>query len=90
MFRAGRRGTLFLDEVTEMSAKSQVDLLRVLESQRFTRVGGETVLHADARIVSATNRSMAELIEEGTFREDLYYRLNVIPIRDPIAEAASR
>ncbi|QDT04554.1 Transcriptional regulatory protein ZraR [Rubripirellula lacrimiformis] len=82
-FEQAAGGTLFLDEVTEMSAKSQVDLLRVLESQQFTRVGGESVLTADARIVSATNRSVATLIEEGTFREDLYYRLNVIPIEVP-------
>lgn len=76
-------GTLFLDEVTEMSPKSQIDLLRVLETNEFTRVGGETRLHSDARIISATNRSAHELIEEGAFREDLYYRLNIIPIEVP-------
>ncbi|TWU46916.1 sigma-54-dependent transcriptional regulator [Rubripirellula reticaptiva] len=76
-------GTLFLDEVTEMSPKSQVDLLRVLESQRYTRVGGEEVQVADARIVSATNRTVSMLIDDGTFREDLFYRLNVIPIEVP-------
>lgn len=76
-------GTLFLDEVTEMSAKSQVDLLRVLETDEYTRVGGEERLISDARIISATNRSVLELIEEGSFREDLYYRLNVIPIELP-------
>lgn len=76
-------GTLFLDEVTEMSAKSQVDLLRVLETDEYTRVGGEERLISDARIISATNRSVHELIEEGSFREDLYYRLNVIPIELP-------
>ncbi len=76
-------GTLFLDEVTEMSAKSQVDLLRVLETDEYTRVGGEERLLSDARIISATNRSVLELIEEGSFREDLYYRLNVIPIELP-------
>jgi two-component system NtrC family response regulator len=82
-FEQASPGTLFLDEVTEMSAKSQVDLLRVLETRGFTRVGGEQLLHSDARIVSATNRSVQDLIEEGTFREDLYYRLNVIPIELP-------
>ncbi len=76
-------GTLFLDEVTEMSAKSQVDLLSVLDTDDFTRVGGEERLISDARIISATNRSVLELIEEGSFREDLYYRLNVIPIELP-------
>ncbi len=82
-FEQATGGTLFLDEVTEMSAKSQVDLLRVLETDEYTRVGGEERLISDARIVSATNRSVLELIEEGSFREDLYYRLNVIPIELP-------
>lgn len=82
-FEQAEGGTLFLDEVTEMSAKSQVDLLRVLESRQFTRVGGEELLQTDVRIVSATNKSVDELIEDGSFREDLYYRLNVIPISVP-------
>lgn len=76
-------GTLFLDEVTEMSAKSQVDLLRVLETGEFTRIGGEDRIRSDARVISATNRSTQDLVEEGKFREDLYYRLNVIPIDVP-------
>ncbi len=76
-------GTLFLDEVTEMSPKSQVDLLRVLETGEYARVGGEERLKSDARIISATNRSIADLVEEGTFREDLSYRLNIIPIEIP-------
>lgn len=82
-FEQADGGTLFLDEVTEMSAKSQVDLLRVLESGTFVRVGGEIVLTSDARIVSATNKDVHALIEEGTFREDLFYRLNVVPIQIP-------
>ncbi len=82
-FEQAASGTLFLDEVTEMSTKSQVDLLRVLETREFARVGGEEILHADARIVSATNRSAQGLIDEGKFREDLFYRLNVIPIEVP-------
>jgi two-component system NtrC family response regulator len=82
-FEQSVRGTLFLDEVTEMSAKSQVDLLRVLETGEYTRVGGEERLQSDARIISATNRSVQELIAEGQFREDLFYRLNVIPIEVP-------
>ncbi|WP_146675333.1 sigma-54-dependent transcriptional regulator [Pirellula sp. SH-Sr6A] len=76
-------GTLFLDEVTEMSPKSQVDLLRVLETGEFNRIGGENRLQSDARIISATNRSVQDLIDDGTFREDLFYRLNIIPIEVP-------
>ncbi|TWU40133.1 Transcriptional regulatory protein ZraR [Novipirellula aureliae] len=76
-------GTLFLDEITEIPAKSQVDLLRVLESQQYTRVGGEDQMHSDARIVSATNRDVSQMLAEGTFREDLYYRLNIVPIHVP-------
>lgn len=82
-FEQAAGGTLFLDEVTEMSSKSQIDLLRVLETGEYTRVGGEERLLSDARIVSATNRSTQNLIEEGSFREDLNYRLNVIPIELP-------
>ncbi|QDT41711.1 Transcriptional regulatory protein ZraR [Gimesia alba] len=82
-FEQAQGGSLFLDEVTEMPAKSQVDLLRVLETQQFMRVGGEEVMKSDARIISATNKSVEPLIEEGTFREDLFYRLNVIPIHVP-------
>jgi two-component system NtrC family response regulator len=76
-------GTLFLDEITEIPAKSQVDLLRVLETQRYTRVGGETELHSDARIVSATNRDVSQMLSDNSFREDLYYRLNIVPIFVP-------
>jgi two-component system NtrC family response regulator len=76
-------GTLFLDEITETTAKSQVDLLRVLEQQEFRRLGGEDVIKADVRVISATNRDIDELVRQGDFREDLYYRLNVIPLRVP-------
>ena len=76
-------GTLFLDEITEIPAKSQVDLLRVLETQQYSRVGGEDDLHSDARIVSATNRDVSQMLTDGTFREDLYYRLNIVPITVP-------
>ena len=82
-FEQAQGGSLFLDEVTEMPAKSQVDLLRVLETQQFMRVGGEDVINSDVRIISATNKTVDPLIEEGTFREDLFYRLNVIPIHIP-------
>ncbi|MEO8497113.1 MAG: sigma-54 dependent transcriptional regulator [Planctomycetota bacterium] len=80
--RAGG-GSLFLDEITEIPAKCQIDLLRVLEIQQYQRVGGEEVLNSDVRLISATNKSAASLIEEGAFREDLFYRLNVIPIQIP-------
>jgi two-component system NtrC family response regulator len=82
-FELANGGTLFLDEVTEMSPKSQVDLLRVLETREVVRLGGERPLFADARIVAATNRDMDRLVREGQFREDLYYRLNVVPVEVP-------
>jgi len=82
-FEQASGGTLFLDEVTEMSGKSQVDLLRVLETRTFMRVGGEHLQRTDARILSATNKSVQDLIDDGSFREDLFYRLNIIPIQVP-------
>jgi len=82
-FEQASGGTLFLDEITEIPAKSQVDLLRVLETGQFTRVGGEEQLETDARIVSATNKDILQMIEAETFREDLYYRLNIVPIQIP-------
>lgn len=82
-FEVAKTGTLFLDEITEIPAKSQVDLLRVLETGQFARVGGEETLESDARIVSATNRDVQQLVEDGTFREDLFYRLNIVPIEVP-------
>jgi two-component system NtrC family response regulator len=80
---AAAGGTLFLDEITETSPRSQVDLLRVLEERQFQRLGGDELLQADVRFVSATNKDIAELVAKGEFREDLYYRLNVVPIRIP-------
>lgn len=82
-FELATGGTLFLDEVTEMSPKSQVDLLRVLETREVMRLGGEKSLMVDARIVAATNREMDVLVREGKFREDLFYRLNVVPVGVP-------
>jgi two-component system response regulator HydG len=76
-------GTLFLDEVGEISARMQVDLLRVLEEKRFYRVGGEKPIETDFRIIAATNRDLKQAIAEGSFRSDLYYRLNVISIHVP-------
>jgi len=83
--RAGRfeladGGTLFLDEVGDLPMEVQIKLLRVLQEQEFERVGGTETLTVDVRVVSATNRDLERLIEEGKFREDLYYRLNVFPL----------
>ncbi|MCO6045607.1 sigma-54 dependent transcriptional regulator [Aeoliella sp. ICT_H6.2] len=82
-FERAAGGSLFLDEITEIPAKCQIDLLRVLETQQFTRIGGEEVMQVDVRLISATNKLAAEEVEEGVFREDLYYRLNVVPINLP-------
>ena len=76
-------GTLFLDEITEMPAQQQVALLRVLSSREVTPVGGGTAIPVDVRIIAATNRDIVRLVETGGFREDLFHRLNVIPIEIP-------
>ncbi len=77
------RGTLFLDEIGEMSANIQVHLLRVLEEKEFARVGGNELVRADVRIISATNKDLKKAVASGQFREDLYYRLNVVNIELP-------
>jgi DNA-binding NtrC family response regulator len=82
-FDAASRGTLFLDEVASMEISVQVALLRVLESLRFTRVGGARERDADVRIVAATNRDLDAMVRQGAFREDLYYRLNVVTVTAP-------
>lgn len=82
-FELAHEGTLLLDEVGELSVKSQVDFLRVLETKEFRRLGGTKVIRVDTRIIAATNRNLEEAVKEGDFREDLYYRLNVVPIRLP-------
>jgi len=82
-FELAHGGTLLLDEVGELSLKSQVDFLRVLETKEFRRLGGTKVITVDARIIAATNRNLEEAVKQGLFREDLYYRLNVVPIRLP-------
>jgi len=76
-------GTLFLDEVGEVSTRMQIDLLRVLEDHVFYRVGGTQPIEADFRVIAATNKDLEKAIKEGTFREDLYYRLNVISFTMP-------
>ncbi len=82
-FEIANRGTLFLDEIGEMSANIQVHLLRVLEEKEFTRVGGNELIKVDVRVISATNKDMKKAIASGQFREDLYYRLNVVTIELP-------
>lgn len=83
LMELAHRGSLFLDEIGEMSLPLQVKLLRVLERQSFRRVGGVTDVTVDVRVISATNRDLAAMVRAGDFREDLYYRLNVVPIRVP-------
>ncbi|MBI4483194.1 MAG: sigma-54-dependent Fis family transcriptional regulator, partial [Acidobacteria bacterium] len=76
-------GTLFLDEIGEISANAQVKLLRVLQDGEFTRVGGNETIKTDVRIIAATNQNLQESVEQGRFRKDLFYRLNVFPINLP-------
>ena len=82
-FEMANGGTIFLDEIGEMSPALQVKLLRVLQEQKFERVGGTKTIHVDVRIIAATNKNLTVAINKGKFREDLYYRLNVIPIKVP-------
>jgi DNA-binding NtrC family response regulator len=82
-FELAHGGTIFLDEIGEVSPPTQILLLRVLQDHRFERVGGEETLEVDVRVIAATNKKLMEEIRRGTFREDLYYRLNVIPIFVP-------
>ncbi len=82
-FEEANQGTIFLDEIVEMSPSLQAKLLRVLQDGRFQRVGSNKELHTDARILAATNRDLEEVVANGEFREDLYYRLNVMEIHVP-------
>ena len=82
-FEEADGATLFLDEVADMSARTQAKVLRALQEGRFTRVGGTRAISSDARVLSATNRTLAEEIRRGSFREDLYFRLAVVPIEVP-------
>jgi DNA-binding NtrC family response regulator len=82
-FEMADNGTIFLDEIATISTKMQIDLLRVLESKKFTRVGGNKEISSDFRVICATNRDLKGLVEKGQFREDLYYRLNVVNIYVP-------
>jgi two-component system, NtrC family, response regulator HydG len=82
-FRQAHGGTLFLDEVSEMSLAMQAKLLRVLQEKEFNRVGGEEIIRVDVRLIAATNKDLAKEIETKRFREDLYYRLNVVMLKVP-------
>jgi transcriptional regulator with PAS, ATPase and Fis domain len=77
------RGTLFLDEVGEMNPKAQIELLRVLETRELRRLGGAKLIKVDIRVIAATNKTLSEEVAAGRFREDLYYRLNVVPVMVP-------
>jgi formate hydrogenlyase transcriptional activator len=82
-FELAHSGTIFLDEIGELPAETQIALLRVLQERQFERVGGGRVIHTDVRVIAATNRDLATAMGSGTFRSDLFYRLNVFPINVP-------
>jgi DNA-binding NtrC family response regulator len=82
-FEMADNGTIFLDEIATISMKMQIELLRVLENKRFVRVGGNKEISSDFRVICATNKDLKSMVENGTFREDLFYRLNVVNIRIP-------
>ncbi len=82
-FEQANGGTVFLDEIGEMTAATQAKLIRVIQEREFTRIGGTENIHVDVRVVSATNRNLEEAVKNGTFREDLYYRLSVFPVIMP-------
>ncbi|MBX3160207.1 MAG: sigma-54-dependent Fis family transcriptional regulator [Deltaproteobacteria bacterium] len=83
LFEVADGGTIFLDEIGDMALPAQAKVLRVLQTGEFTRVGGEKSLRTECRVVAATNRDLEQMVKDGQFREDLYFRLNVVPIRSP-------
>jgi len=83
LFEAAHRGTIFLDEIADLSTAAQAKILRVLQSGELQKLGSDTTLHVDVRVVSGTHKDLRQLVSDGRFREDLFYRLNVVPIRVP-------
>ncbi len=83
LFEVADGGTIFLDEIGDMALSAQAKVLRVLQTGEFTRVGGEKSMRTDCRVVAATNRDLEQMVKNGSFREDLFFRLNVVPIRSP-------
>ena len=83
LFEVADGGTIFLDEIGDMAPSAQAKVLRVLQTGEFTRVGGEKSLRTDCRVVAATNRDLEQMVQQGGFREDLFFRLNVVPIHSP-------
>jgi two-component system response regulator PilR (NtrC family) len=83
MFESADKGTIFLDEVGDMSQAMQVKILRVLQEQRVRRIGAHEEIAVDSRVITATNRDIAPMVEDGTFRRDLFYRVSVIPLHVP-------
>jgi DNA-binding NtrC family response regulator len=83
LFEVANKGTIFLDEIGDMSLSAQAKVLRVLQTGDFTRVGGEQTLTTDCRVVAATNKDLQQAVTDGEFREDLFFRLNVLPIQSP-------
>ena len=82
-FEDANRGTIFLDEIAELDAESQVKFLRVLQERQLERLGGKQTIEVDVRVIAATNKNLEQAVQEGTFREDLYHRLNVFPLHVP-------
>ncbi|MDE8735249.1 sigma 54-interacting transcriptional regulator, partial [Eubacteriales bacterium DFI.9.88] len=83
IFEMAQEGTLFLDELAEIPMRLQAKLLRVLQEKEIRRLGGKQTISVNVRIIAATNVNLKQAVEEGTFREDLYYRINVVPIDVP-------
>ena len=86
-FELANGGTIFLDEIGELNPSMQVKLLRILQERDFERVGGTSTIKVDVRVVAATNRNLKTMVNDGTFREDLFYRLSVFPIELPALRA---
>jgi two-component system nitrogen regulation response regulator NtrX len=82
-FELADRGTIFLDEIADMSLRTQAKILRILQEHKFERVGGTDTVEVDVRVIAAANKNLEKMIQQGDFREDLYYRLNVIPFHVP-------